>query len=152
MLLPATSPGIQMFHFSFSERIRQGASLLLGGRAASRVCSGTIGVRGCPPRSPPAVCHLRFTPEASDEGLGGPPWLCLTTRSHHKSVLGLLRRPGCHTHHTQPLGTQHAVQVSPAAKAGQCDGRANCSLSVSQLPHWGPSENHPAKTYLRIPK
>lgn len=48
MLLPATSPGIQMFYFSFSERIRQGSSLL-GGRAASRVCSGTIGVRGYPP-------------------------------------------------------------------------------------------------------
>lgn len=53
MLLPATSPGIQMFYFSFSERIRQGSSLL-GGRAASRVCSGTIGVRGYPPPQSPA--------------------------------------------------------------------------------------------------
>lgn len=51
MLLPATTPGIQMFYFSFSERIRQGSSLL-GGRAASRVCSGTIGVRGATPRNP----------------------------------------------------------------------------------------------------
>lgn len=85
MLLPATSPGIQMFYFSFSERIRQGSSLLLGGRAVSRVYSGTTGVRGCPPGHPLLTSEICLrVPLMRDSG--APPWLCLTARSHHEAA------------------------------------------------------------------